>query len=127
VTGLLVFEIVRTAPVRDAVKAYTALISAANRQDLTTARSLCTPRYLQTHRLRAASEGGLVGLPRNINKNFQAWREEADVWVCPTNRVGPVFRFVRQAGGWKFDGPVGLLRPGGFIEPFDEELESETP
>ena len=59
----------------------------------------------------------MVGLPRGIHRNFQAWREGDEVWLCPTDRVGPVYRFVFEGGAWKFDGLVGLLRPGGRVEP----------
>ena len=63
--------------------------------------------------MRPAHEGGIVGLPRNIHKNFQAWRQGPNVWLCPTNRVGPVYQFVRESGSWRFDGPVGILRGRG--------------
>jgi len=99
-----------TRPVRETLAAYTALITAANRQDIASAESLCSDRYRGLHRLRPAAEGGIVGLPRNIHKNFQAWRQGTNVWICPTNRVGPVYQFVREQGQWRFDGPVGLLR-----------------
>jgi hypothetical protein len=99
-----------TRPVREAVAAYTELLGAVNRQDLEGVRRVCSSRYLATHRLVAASEGGVVGMPRNIHKNFQAWRQGANIWLCPTNRVGPVYQFVREQGAWRFDGPVGLLR-----------------
>ena len=114
------FEIAWTAPVREAVRCYTELISAANRRDLAAARALCTTNYLATHDLKLAKEGGMIGLPRNIHKNFQAWGEGRDVWLCPTNRVGPVFRFVRESGGWKFDGVIGQLMPGGRVVPMEE-------
>src|SRR4051794_4758512 len=68
------------------VATYTALIAAANAQDLEAVRRRCTARYLRTHPLAPAPEGGVVGLPRNIHKNFQVWREGPDVWLCPTNR-----------------------------------------
>ena len=42
------------------------------------------------------------------------------VWVCPTNRVGPIFQFVFEEGVWKFDGPIGALRPRGKVVPFEE-------
>jgi hypothetical protein len=58
-----------------------------------------------------------VGLPRNIHKNFQAWRHGKDVWICPTDRVGPIYQFVFEAGAWRFDGPVGILRARGEIVP----------
>jgi hypothetical protein len=113
--ALLIWEIARTAPVRGAIQSYVALLSAANRQDLEAARALSSAHYLETHTLAPAPEGGLIGLPRNVHKNFQAWREGDNVWVCPTNRVGPVYQFVHEGGRWKFDGPVGLLRPGGEV------------
>jgi len=118
--GLLAFEIRLTRPVRDAVRVYTELISAANRRDLDSARALCTDRYLAGHRLELAEEGGMIGLPRNINKNFQAWREGSEVWLCPTNRVGPIYRFVQVSGRWRFDGVVGQLLPGGRVEPMED-------
>ena len=100
--------------------AYTALLDAANRQDMDAVRRLCTERYLQAHAPRPAREGGVVGLPRNIHKNFQAWRHGPHVWLCPTNRVGPLFQFVCEAGAWRFDGPIGLLRGRGEVIPLDD-------
>lgn len=120
VAGAVGVEIALTRPVREAVRCYTDLISAANRRDLAAARAVCTDRYLASHDLKLAQEGGMVGLPRNIHKNFQAWREGGEVWLCPTNRVGPVFRFVKEGGRWKFDGVVGQLMPGGRVEPMEE-------
>lgn len=114
---------VRTAPVRGSVRAYTELLGAANRQDVEAARRACTSRYARTHPLRPAPDGGIVGLPRNIHKNFQAWREGPHVWLCPTNRVGPVYQFVHESGAWRFDGPVGLLVPGGRVARF---VDAET-
>jgi hypothetical protein len=122
--GVLAFEIARTAPVRGAVQCYSSLLVAANRQDLAAARELCSNRYLQSHGLRPAAEGGLVGLPRNINKNFQAWKHGSEVWLCPTNRVGPVYQFVNEGGAWRFDGPIGVLTSGGTVERL-MELEGE--
>ena len=123
--AVLAFEVWWTTPVRNAVRTYTELISAANQRNLAAARSLCTDRYLKTHDLKLAEEGGMVGLPRNIHKNFQAWKEGEEVWLCPTNRVGPVFRFVDVAGRWRFDGVVGQLMPGGRVEPM--ELDEPNP
>ena len=113
-------------PVRRSVLTYTELLGAANRPDLTDdqrldlARRLCSTRYLQTHDLKLAPEGGLVGIPRNIHQNFQAWRHGPHVWLCPTNRVGPVYQFVNENGSWRFDGPVGMLRPHGAMVPYEE-------
>ena len=83
-------------------------------------QSLCTARYLQAHPLAVAAEGGLKGVPRNINKNFKAWREGPNVWICPTNRIGPVYQFVFENGIWRFDGPVGILRSWGDFVPISE-------
>jgi hypothetical protein len=98
-----------------AVATYVAMISAANAGDLDGVARQCSARYASTHRIEAAREGGVVGLPRSIHTNFQAWRKGEDVWLCPTNRVGPVYRFVREGGAWRFDGPAGVLRPGGEV------------
>jgi len=115
--GALAWEIIATRPVRQAVTAFTALLDAANRQDIDAVRRLCTERYLQAHEPRPAREGGVVGLPRNIHKNFQAWRHGPHVWLCPTNRVGPLYQFVHESGSWRFDGPIGLLRGRGEVIP----------
>jgi hypothetical protein len=126
-TAGLIYEILATAPVRGAVHACSELFTVANRPELgpderiAKARSLCTSRYLETHELDVARDGqGLVGIPRNLNKNFQAWRHGEDVWICPTNRVGPVYQFVLEGGSWRFDGPVGLLRPRGEFIPMKD-------
>ena len=42
----------------------------------------CSAHYLDTHQLRPAPDGGLVGLPRGIHKNFQVWRAGAEVRLC---------------------------------------------
>jgi hypothetical protein len=117
--GGLAFEIITTRPVRGAMRACTELFTVANRpglgeaERLEAARALCSARYLRTHKLAVAPGEGLIGIPRNINKNFKAWREGPGVWICPTNRIGPVYQFVFEGGGWRFDGPVGILRPWG--------------
>jgi hypothetical protein len=117
----LACEIVMTQPVREAMRTCSELFTVANRPDLTeserltAARSLCSKRYLETHTLAVARGEGLVGIPRNINKNFQAWREGPNVWICPTNRIGPIYQFVYESGRWRFDGLVGLLRARGQI------------
>jgi hypothetical protein len=128
----MVYEIVATQPVRGALYACSELLTAANRPDLrpeerlAAARSLCTRRYLSTHKLDLARDGqGLVGIPRNLNKNFKAWREGDDVWICPTNRIGPVYQFVLEDGAWRFDGPVGILRPMGQMVPMEDVPEDE--
>ena len=43
----------------------------------------------------------------------------------PTNRVGPLYQFVFEAGAWRFDGPVGLLRGRGEVVPL-ADLTDET-
>jgi hypothetical protein len=123
---VLAWTIVRTAPVRRALRVYTALLGVANRQDVDAARRLCSTRYLQTHELTAADEGGLVGLPRNVHPNFQTWRDGPNVLVCPTNRVGPVYQFVFERGDWRFDGPVGILRGRGRLVRLPDNPESES-
>ncbi len=130
--GGLAYEIISTAPVRGAVRTCSELFTIANRPGLrpeervAAARTLCTRRYLATHKLDVADDGqGLVGVPRNLNKNFQAWREGPNVWVCPTNRVGPVYQFVLEDGTWRFDGPVGILRPRGQIIPMADAPDLE--
>src|SRR3954451_13116352 len=77
----LAYEIVATGPVRQAVQAYSELISLGNRPDLPDAQrlaaaaKLCSSRFLSEHRLELGPEGGIAGLPRSVNKNFQAWRQ----------------------------------------------------
>lgn len=122
----LAAEINATRPVREALTAYTALLDAANRQDLDAVGRLCTRRYLEGHPPSPAREGGVVGLPRNIHKNFRAWRHGPHVWVCPTNRVGPLYQFAFEAGAWRFDGPVGILRPRGEVIPQADLPDIET-
>lgn len=108
---------------RRAVATFTSLVAAANAQDLDTARSLCSADYLRSHRLVVAEGGGVEGLPRGIHPNFRAWREKDQVWLCSGNRVGPVWRFVLEAGRWKFDGLAGLIRDGWNVEPADVQAD----
>lgn len=99
------------------VSVYSRLLMASFDGDLNKVRSLCSKRYLAGHRLELAPEGGVIGFPRGIHKNFKVWMNGGNVWLCPTNRIGPVYQFVREGGNWKFDGPVGLLRSGGELLP----------
>ena len=69
------------------------------------------------HPPERAREGGVVGFPRQIHPNFQVWVAGAEVWLCAGNRVGTVYRFVAEAGQWKFDGVVGVLQPDGQVLP----------
>jgi hypothetical protein len=127
--GGLAYEVVSTRPVRQAVQAYSELVTVANRPDLSTAERLeaarpyFSARYLASHTLEPAREGGLVGLPRYINKNFQAWREGPSVWLCPSNRIGPVYQLVKEQGRWKFDGLIGVLRSRNVLVPVSEMPE----
>ena len=105
---------------RGGMATFTALVASANAQDLDAVRSLCSRRYLASHPIGRSKEGGVVGLPRNIHKNFQVWREGGEVRLCPTDRVGPVYRIVHEGGSWKFDGVVGLLDASGRVEPMGE-------
>ncbi|WP_165249621.1 hypothetical protein [Paludisphaera soli] len=124
--GALAFEVVSTRPVRQAVRAYAELIAVANRPGLSdearieAARPYFSSRYLASRPIRPAAEGGIVGLPRSISKNFQAWREDGAVWICPANRVGLVHRLVEEDGRWRFDGLVGLLRGRNELVPVAE-------
>ncbi len=99
-----------TAPERDALRTYTRLVTAANRGDVEAVQGLCTTRFLSENPPRLADEGGLVGLPRAIHKNYQIWRSGRDIHICPSNRVGVVFRMVRSGEAWLFDGLVGVTR-----------------
>jgi hypothetical protein len=117
----LSYEVIATRPVREAMRTYSKLVSLGNRLDLTearrleAARELCSSGYLVSRGLSLGPEGGIVGLPRTISKNFQAWREGRNVWICPTNRIGPVYQFIEENGTWRFDGLVAILRPHGEI------------
>jgi len=123
--GSLGAVIAWTRPVRESVRIYTELLAAASREDVESARKLCTTRYARAHTLAPAPEGGLTGLPRNIHKNFQAWRDGADVLLCPTNRVGPVYRFRLENDAWRFDGPVGVLQGRGRFVPLEDAAQLE--
>ncbi|MGO8901570.1 MAG: hypothetical protein ACLQU5_24935 [Isosphaeraceae bacterium] len=129
----LAYEIVSTRPVREAVRVYTELVSAGNRTDLsdeqrlTAARRLCSARYLAAGSLALGPEGGIGGLPRTINKNFQAWRNGPDVWICPTNRIGPVYQFIIEDGHWRFDGLIAILRARGEIIRTSEIADPDAP
>jgi hypothetical protein len=127
-TGGLALELVWTQPARQAMRTCAELFTIANRpalsdqERLSAARALCTSRYLQEHPLTLATEG-ISGLPRSINKNFKAWREGPNVWICTGNRIGPVYQFVYEQGRWRFDGLVAYLRPWGEIKRASELSE----
>ena len=115
-----------TAPTRDALRCYTQMLGAANAEDVEAVRRICSTRYVANHTLKVAPEGGIVGFPRNIHKNFKAWRSGPNVWLCATNRVGPVYQFVKEAGSWRFDGPIGTLNPGNVFTAFVDEGAADS-
>jgi hypothetical protein len=125
--AIVVVVAVSTGPTRASVRTYAELISAANQGDLAAAKRLCSQRYLASHPLDLAREGGIVSLPRNIHKNFKVWRSGANVWLCPTNRGGPIYQFVRENAEWRFDGPVGILHYNGVVEPMEDSGAAELP
>jgi len=138
VVAWLTFEIITTQPSRGALRAFAELLTIANRPGLTEddrlglARKLCSRRYLQTHQLAVAdpTDGGLVGFPRNVDKNFRTWRQGPHVWVCVTSRssqVRPVYQFVLEDGGWRFDGPIATLSPWGELVRTRDAPDEERP
>lgn len=115
---LLALEWHRTSPEREVIRAFTDMVVLANQGDLEGLTSRSSVRYRSRGPFQKAPEGGVVGLPRvTPHPNFQSWRDGPEVLLCPFNRSGPVFRFVREGGSWKFDGPAGLLRPDGRYLP----------
>lgn len=125
--GGLAAMAISTAPTRGAVRAYSRLLAAANSQDIEGARAVCSSRYNLSHPLKPAADGGIVGLPRNIHKNFKVWKSGRDVWLCPTNRTGPVYQFVKEGGEWRFDGPIGNLMPGNVLVRLEDSGAAELP
>jgi hypothetical protein len=127
------FEIISTRPVREAMRTYMRLEAVGNRIDfseadrLAAARRLCSSRYLSTSSLSLCPEGGIVGLPRTISRNFQAWREGPNVWICPRDRTGAVYQFVLENGNWLFDGLVAIIPPKGGIVHATEFSYPEAP
>ena len=134
--GGLAFEIITTQPVRGALRTCSELFTVANRpglsdsQRLAAARPLCTERYVKEHPLAVAPEGGLVNIPRNLSKNYKAWREGANVLICTSNRIGPIYQFAYEGDRWRFDGLFGILRPWGEVvrtsELPDPEPQADT-
>ena len=131
--GALVYEVISTRSVREAVHVYLDLLTIGNRTDLSVedrlaaAHRLCSAHYLSSRSLSLGPEGGIGGLPRTINKNFQAWREGRHVWICPTNRIGPVYQFINEDGQWRFDGLVAILLPRGELIRTTEMPDPEAP
>jgi hypothetical protein len=133
----LAFEIVTTQPVRGAMRTCAELFAIANQLErvdpmrpeersrlLAEASERCSARFRRSNPLVAAPEGGLVGIPRFIHKNFKAWRQGSNVWVCPRDRFGLVYQFIFEDGRWRFDGLVGELRPGGQMVRSTESVEA---
>jgi hypothetical protein len=125
----LAYEVITTAPLRGALRVFTALVALGNRTDLPDnqrlelARSLCSERYLARKPLSLSQEGGIKGFPRAIDKNYRAWREGENVWICPTKRnstIRPVYQFIFENSQWRFDGLVAILRLGGEVVPASE-------
>lgn len=106
-----------TKPQREALRAFTGVLSAANAGDLDEIRRLCTEGYLREHPPALAGEGGVRNFPRGIHKNFQVWGEGPDILICPTNRVGPVYRIRNEGGAWRFDGLAGEIRKDRSFAP----------
>lgn len=125
----IAYEIITTAPLRGALRVFTTLVALGNRTDLPDnnrlelARSLCSRRYLARKPLSLSQEGGIKGFPRAIDKNYRAWREGENVWICPTNRnstIRPIYQFVHENGEWRFDGLVAMLQlRGGLVRTSD--------
>jgi len=124
--GLGVFEYLRTAPIRKGVGAFTQLIQAADQGNAVLAARFCAPGYLARHPLVKNEEGGLRGLPRSIHKNYTAWRQGPNIWICPTNRFGPVFQMVPDGPLWLFDGLAGELLPGREFVPAETENDQDS-
>jgi hypothetical protein len=128
--GGLAFEVISTQPVRGAVRTCSELFTIANRTDLadserlSAARALCSTRYLRHHPLALAAEGGIINIPRNINMHFKAWRDGPNIWICTTDRIGPVYQFVFESGRWRFDGLVAYMGRYGEISRTSELPQS---
>ncbi len=125
--GGLTYEVIATAPVRGAVRTCAELFSAANRpglkpeQRIAAAQALCTRRYLQTPQARRRRRWpGARRRPAQPQQELQGLAPWSDVWICPTNRIGPVYQFVLEDGAWRFDGPVGILRAWGEMIPMED-------
>ena len=130
------YEILTTQPVRGALRAFSDLVAIGNRLDLPEssrlelARALCSSGYLARRPLSLGPEGGIVGLPRAIDKNFEAWRQGPNVWICPTKRTNtlrPVYQFINENSSWRFDGAVAILRPWGEVIRTTEMPGLEAP
>lgn len=121
VAAVVAFEWTVTAPVRESMSTFLAIIGAADAGDMAAVRARCSRRFLATGELTAAKEGGLEGIPRRIHPNHSAWREQGDVLVCTGNREGPVYRFVHEPEGWRFDGLFGVKQGDGTITRTDDD------
>ncbi len=131
----LAFEVVATRPVRGAVRTCAELFTIANQLELADptrpeqarsllakANALCSARYRRLHPRWSwpSRRGESSAFPRNISKNFKAWREGPNVWICTRDRFGPVYQFVLEDGRWRFDGLAAELGPRGEIVRMQE-------
>ena len=105
-------------PADDTRVRYADMISASGLKAMATYATGVGPEWPMV--IPTAPDGGLVGLPRNIHKNFQVWRHGENVWLCPTNRIGPIYQFTFENKAWRFDGPVGVLMPGNRVERLED-------
>lgn len=113
--ALIALEYQHTKPTRSVLRNFTRLSEAVRRGDIETVRSLCSTGYLEKKPLQESTQGGLLELPRGIHRNFRIWRRGNEIWLCPGDRIGPVYRFVADGEEWTFDGLVGLLQSGQLI------------
>ncbi len=102
--AFILVEAIRTAPIRASVTTLSRLVAASNRGDLEAVELLCSESILRAGVIRAAPEGGMIGLPRTIDKNFRAWKQGSVVLIRPTGRGGLAYRFISEADRWVFDG-----------------------
>lgn len=123
--GFVVYESVTTRPRRDATRAFLKLIDVTRRPGLSdeerieTARNFFSARRLAVGPIRL-TDGGVEGLPRDVDHNFPVWRDGAAFLLRPSDRDGVVYRMVEQNGRWRFDGPAGHRHGRGEFVPAPE-------
>lgn len=126
VLAALAFVIVRTSPVRGAIQTYMRLVAASNRGDTEAVKALCTPRFLSRTSLNGSGGTVLEGIPEAIGQNFLGWEEDDGVLFSTSDRVGPVYRMVREGDRWLFDGSVGTLRGDGRVDRATEASPADA-